>query len=320
MNQKAKTEYLPKGVKKDVPLASFTTFKIGGPAKYFLEVESKEQLIKTLLIAQELKEPFFILGGGSNLVVSDKGFDGLLIKMQNKKYETVDQNIIAEAGVLLDDLVKSSLENSLMGLEWAAGIPGTLGGAIRGNAAAFGNSMDNLISQVEVFDSKTQRIERLKKVGCQFDYKNSIFKQNPHLIILSAELQLKRGSKKEIEKKINEYLKYRETNHPLDFPSAGCIFQNQKSKIRDQKLLDEFPMLEQSNKKGEIPAGFLIDKCGLKGRRIGQAQISEKHANFIVNAGGAKGEDVLQLISLIKKKVKDKFGIELEEEIQYLGF
>jgi len=298
MNQKPKIEDLLKGIQKNVPLASHATFKIGGPAKYFYTAKTKEDLIRVMRAAKKINLSFFILGGGSNLLVSDKGFEGLVIKTNNKQ-KTVKKNVIfSESGALLSNLVTLALETELSGLEWAIGIPGTLGGAIRGNAGAFGESMKDIIKEVEAFDGKTEKIKILKNENCQFDYRESIFKKNKNLIILSAKIELKKGEKKEIEKKMKENLDYRKKTQPLNFSSAGSIFKNPPGHF----------------------AGELIEKCGLKGRKIGEAQISKKHANFIENLGKAEAEDVRKLINLIKEKVKENFGVELKEEIQFLGF
>jgi len=287
------------GLKKNVSLKNYTTFKIGGPAKYFFEAKKKEDLIGAVITAKKFKLPFFILGGGSNILVSDEGFKGLVIKCQMSNVKCQNQNsklktIYAESGVRLSNLVQFSLEKSLAGLEWAVGIPGMVGGAILGNAGAFGRSMKDVIQKVEVFDTKTGKVKIFKKKDCQFDYRNSIFKEKKNLIILSATLQLKKGNKKEIQEKMKEYLNYRKETQPLNLPSAGSIFKNPKG----------------------FSAGELIEGCGLKGKRIGNVKISEKHANFIVNLGGGKAKDVKKLINLAKKKIKEKFGITLEEEIE----
>lgn len=287
-------------IKKNILLKNYTTFKIGGSVKYFFEVESKEDLILAIKLAKKLKLPFFILGGGSNLLVADERYNGLVIKMKNTKCkmrnEKLKCKIFVEAGYSLAKLVRDSIYKNLTGLEWAAGIPGTIGGAIKGNAGAFGSSMADIVKTVEVLDSKNLKTKIFKNKDCKFGYRDSIFKKNKTLIILSTKLQLERGNKKEIEKKIKEYLNYRKKTQPLDLPSAGSIFKNPPGKS----------------------AGELIEKCGLKGKKIGNAQISEKHANFIVNLGGAKAKDVLKLINLAKKKVKERFSIELEEELTML--
>ena len=257
------------GLKKNVSLKNYTTFKIGGPAKYFFEAKKKEDLIGAVITAKKFKLPFFILGGGSNVLVSDKGFNGLVIKF----------------GQLLSSYVSK-------GLEWAVGIPGTIQGAVCGNASAFKKSMKDVVKEVEVFDTKTEKVKILKNKDCRFSYRNSIFRKKKNLIILSVKIK----SKKSDTKKIKQYLDYRKKTQPLNLPSAGSVFKN--------------------------PAGFsageLIEKCGLKGKKIGKVKVSEKHDNFIVNLGGGKAKDVMKLIKIIKNRVKKKFGVVLEEEIQFL--
>ena len=301
-NFKKIKEELPR-IQKNIPLAKYTTFRIGGPAKYFFEAKTKEDLIEAIRFAQSKGLPFFVLGGGSNLLVDDKGFNGLVIKMKNERCKVQNKNskfkiIIAEAGVILSDLVELSLKNNLTGLEWAAGIPGaTLGGTIHNNAGAFKISIADIVKTVEVFDTADSKIRNLDVKKCNFGYKQTIFKQQKNLIILSCIIQLKKSTKEAVKEQINYVLNYREKNHPMNFFSAGCIFEN--------------PL--------EIRAAELIQKCGLKGKKIGDAQISEKHANFIVNLGSASSKDVLELINLAKEKVKDKFGIELKKEIQVIN-
>jgi len=289
-------------IQKNVSLAQYTTFKIGGKARYFFLSKSKIDLIKAISFAQKTKTPFFILGGGSNLLVSDKGYKGLVIKIQMPRILKKRLGIIyAETGAKLADLVKISLKEGLAGLEWAAGIPGaTIGGAIYGNAGAFGKSMKDIIEKVEVLDLLNLKIKNFENKDCKFGYRESVFKRNKNLILLSATFKLKKGEKEEIKGLVEKYLKHRKTIQPLNYPSAGSVFKNPTIKNKSLK------------------AGELIEKCGLKGKRIGQAEVSEQHANFIVNLGGAKEKDVKKLINLIKRKVKSKFGIVLKEEMQFL--
>jgi UDP-N-acetylmuramate dehydrogenase len=321
-----KLEKILSGVQKNVLLKNYTTFEIGGPAKYFFVAKSKEDLVKAVKLAKKLKLPIFILGGGSNLLVSDKGFKGLVIKMQNEKIKIKNDNakskmIHVDAGAALSALVGFAAENSFKGFEWAVGIPGaTVGGAIFGHAQAFGEKISDEIENVGALDIKTLKVKNLTKKQCRFSLKDSIFKKNRNLIIISAVFKLKKKDKKEIQKKIAGCLNYRKKRHPMTFPSAGSVFVNPEVKINlPRRLLERFPELKEFVKKRVIPAGYLIEKCGLKGKKIGKAQISEKHANFIINLGGAKAKDVLKLIKLAKKTVKKSFGINLEEEIQYLG-
>ena len=297
--------------RKNVSLKNYTTFKIGGRAKYFFAARTKEDLIKAVATAKKLKLPFFVLGGGSNLLVSDKGYNGLVINFQIPSptaagrrgrrdaslrppiFNFQKNKIIVGAGTRLGELVNASVERRLTGLEWASGIPGTVGGAVFGNAGAFQKSMKDVVKEVEVLDPKDLRFKIYDFKKCQFGYRDSIFKHKKNLIILSVVFKLKKGKKSEM---IKEYLNYKKQRQPLDYPSAGSIFKNPSG----------------------FSAGELVEKCGLKGKRIGQAKISEKHANFIVNLGNARAKDVKKLINLIKKEVKKKFKINLEEEIQFL--
>lgn len=315
-----KLKKLLPNLKRDILLAKYTTFKIGGKAKFFLEIENKEELKKAIKVAKGFDLPFFILGEGSNLLISDKGYNGLIIKFQFSDLKLGKNEVNAGAGLKLEKLVNTLTQNGFSGLEWAGGIPGTVGGAVFGNISAFNGSIEKVLKRVEVFDTTTLKIKIFSKKDYKAEYKDSIFKQKRNLIILSATFQFSKGNKRRIKEKVKKYLNYRQEHHPLKFPSLGSIFKNPSadnlSKIKLTKT-SNFKLLIFNNR---IPAGFLIEKSGLKGKKIGRAQISKKHANFIINLGGAKAEDVIKLIRLIKKKVKDQFGLELEEEIQYLGF
>lgn len=284
------------GVESNVLLKNYTSYKIGGPAKYFFSAKTKEDLVKALETAKNFSQPVFILGGGSNILFSDKGFNGLVIKIGISDVIIKGTSVVAGAGVELTKTAHLLAEKGLSGLEWSAGIPGTIGGAVYGHAQAFGGKISDSIEFVEALDINTLKVEKLSKKQCAFSVKNSVFKKNKNLVIVSADLRFFKKSPVEIKKQIAKNLDYRKTNHPLDLPSAGSTFVNPKS----------------------APAGYLISKCGLSGRKIGKAKISEKHANFIVNMGGAKAKDVLALMGLAQKKVKEKFGIKLDPEVQIL--
>jgi UDP-N-acetylmuramate dehydrogenase len=310
-------------IKEKVPLKEYTTFKIGGPARYFFVAKNKEDLKNAILWAKKKKLPFFILGGGSNVLFSDKGFNGLVIKIQNSNLKIQNENskfkIICGAGLPLVKSVFKSSEIGATGLENLAGIPGTLGGAIWGNAGAFGREIGDLVEEVRVLDVGGSKLEvkKLKKEDCKFGYRNSIFKKRKNWIILEATLKLEKGNKKEIEEKIKEILKLRKEKQPLEFPCAGSVFKNVSIKKVPKKIQEKF---KEKIKNGFLPAGVLIEAAGLKGFQIGGAKISEKHANFIVNLGEAYAKDVWKLIQKIKKEVKRKFKINLEEEIKLAGF
>jgi UDP-N-acetylmuramate dehydrogenase len=306
-------------IKEKIPLKEYTTFKIGGPARYFFVAKSKKDLKNAILWAKKKKLLFFILGGGSNVLFSDKGFNGLVIKNQNTQYEIRNTKIVAEAGVPLQKLVLETAKKGLSGLENLAGIPGTLGGAIWGNAGAFGREIGDLVEEVKVLEVKGSRlkVKRLKNKECEFGYRESIFKRRENWIILETILKLKRGKKKEIEEKIKKILKLRKEKQPLGFPSAGSVFKNVPVEKVPKEIREKF---KEEIKDGFLPAGVLIEAAGLKGFQIEGAKISEKHANFILNVGKAKASDVKELMEKIKKEVKKKFKIQLEEEIKLVGF
>ena len=318
-------------IKKNVSLKEYTTFHIGGKSKYFLLVKTENQLVRAIKMAKKFSLPFFILGGGSNILISDEGYDGIVMKIQNSTLKVQTNSKIRKSknrkqviiecggGALLSKLEAFALKNNLTGLEWAVGIPGTVGGAIRGNAGAFGKSMSNVVKSVRVFDSDNLTFQNYKRKDCAFSYRESIFKKYGNLIIISAIIRLRKGNKKRIKDKMKKYLIYRKEHQPLSFPSAGSIFKNYQGVIKDESLLNEFPQLLEFNKKKIIPAGFLIDKCELRKKTIGQAQISEKHANFVINLGKARSSDVIRLIDFIQDRVRDKFGINLEREIEIMG-
>ena len=302
---------------KGILLKNYTTFRIGGPAKYFFIAKTKTELIKVIQEAKKYNLPLFILSGGSNLLITDQGYKGIVIKIENQKLKIKNNHIFVEAGVVLSQLVKLALKNNLTGLEWAAGIPGTVGGAVAGNAGAFDGVMADVVKKVEIFNLKSQKINNFQNRDCQFGYRNSIFKKNNNLIILSCELQLKSGNKNKIKEKMQAYLNYRNLRHPKQ-PSAGSVFQNIDFKKLPKNFFKKFPEAKKNVKENILPAAYFIDHCGLKRKKIGGAQISELHPNFIINLGEAKAQDVLKLINLVKKTVNKKFGIKFKEEIQIL--
>ncbi len=276
-------------IKKKQLLAPYTSFKIGGPADWFYQAKTEKDLIEALDFCRNKKIHFLIFGGGSNILFSDKGFRGMAIRMENKEIRINEGKVLVASGVSLNELVRLTAENSLSGLEFLAGIYGTVGGAIVGNAGAWQRNIGDQVKRVRILD-KNNQFKWLNQKECQFAYRQSRFKKN-RAIILEVEFELEKGDKKEIKEKIKENLAKR-GGQPQE-SSAGSIFINPKPNS----------------------AGDLIEKCGLKGKRIGKAQISEKHANFIVNLGGAKASDVLELITLAQKKVEEKFKITLQPEI-----
>jgi UDP-N-acetylmuramate dehydrogenase len=258
------------------------------------------------------------------VLISDTGFDGLIIKIKSQPegIKVVDSNFIESwTGNSLASVVTFAKDNGLNGLEWAIGIPGTFGGAIRGNAGAFGSSINDAVQKVRVLDLEGDEFKTkdLTKEECGFKYRNSLFKKDSKFIIVSAVLKLNKVDKEQVQKKMNEIMEKRNEKHPQGIASAGSFFVNPK--ITDPDLIGEFE--KDSGKKSLdniIPAGWLIQEAGLSGKRIGGAMISEKHANFIVNTGNATAEDIIMLASIIKQKVRTKFKVQLVEEVKFLGF
>lgn len=307
-------------IQENISLARYTTFRIGGPARFFVEVKTAEELEEAVQYAKDNNLQFFVLGGGSNVLVSDAGFDGLVIKIKFNDLRINAENNLLEAGAgfSLSKLVKDSVKNNLTGLEWAMGIPGTVGGAVRGNAGAFGGVMVDVISSVKAFDVKKMQVVVYDLNVCNFDYRDSIFKQNYDLIILSVSVKLKEGNKDKSQEIIREIVGKRSSAYPQGMPSAGSFFKNPEAHEKIKKEFeDETGEVCRNNK---LPARWLIGRVDLLGKKMGGAMISEKHANFIVNTGTATAEDVIMLASFVKQQVRDKFGVQLQEEVQYIGF
>lgn len=305
---------------QNIPLKKFSSFNIGGNASYFYEFNSKEDLRSVLLQWRDLGREvnnIFVLGSGTNILFSDDGFDGLVMK-NNIKFIKREGNIVnVGGGTLISDLVNFCTQNSLSGLEWAGGLPGTVGGAIRGNAGAFLGDTAQNIQEVESIDIDNLKIKTRNKDQCRFDYRQSIFKQGVEKkeIILSAKFKLKKGDREEIKSKTQERVDYRIDRHPLDLPNIGSTFKNVPLSRVSQKVKEEFSGSIKPDPFPVIPVAKLLIGVGLKGKIIGGAMFSEKHPNFIVNFKNAKAQDVLGLVSLAKKEIKEKYNIDLEEEI-----
>lgn len=311
-----------KKLKKNIKLAQYTTYKIGGPAKYFFEAKTEDEIIEAVLWARKEGVPYFILGGGSNILVSDKGFNGFVIRILNSKFQILESAVGAGAGLDLPKLVQGTISNSLKGFEWASGIPGTFGGAIRGNAGAFGREIKDIITSVRFLDEKGS-VKTINNKDCNFSYRDSIFKQNLNYIILSATIDLEWGDKKELQKFSVKTIEYRVARHPLEYGSCGSVFK--AIDVNSVRLgnFDRYPKFREVIKNDPypvIPTACFIDEANLKGYRIGGAMVSTKHPNFLVNYKDARAEDVSILISFVKQRLINAYGIFPEEEVQYVGF
>lgn len=310
---------------QNIPLADYTTYKIGGPAKYFAEVKNKEDIVDVLNEYKDyssINKKIFILGGGANTLFSDEGYDGLVLKISMADIVMGDDNTICiGAGAKLQDILCFAAERNLTGIEWAAGIPGSFGGAIRGNAGAFGKEMkDCVISVKSVAIQNCDKIIERQNNGEVFGYRASVFKsvaQNE--IIVSGEIKLTLGNATEIQAKIQSHLDYRKEKQPLEWPSAGSVFKNVDVSKITQEQLQKWKDVIKTDPFPVIPVALLILGAGLKGKTIGGAMISEKHSNFFINTGNAKASDVKALIDFTKKTIQEKFGITIEEEIQIVS-
>ncbi|KKS34596.1 MAG: UDP-N-acetylenolpyruvoylglucosamine reductase [Parcubacteria group bacterium GW2011_GWC2_42_13] len=306
-------------IRENVELAPLTTFRIGGPARYFAVVFSEEELKELLKWAREKKLPTFFLGGGSNILISDEGFKGLVIKIQNSKLEIKNSNVFAEAGILSSKVLAESINYGLTGLEWLVGIPGTIAGAMANNAGAYGKDMSAVVEKVKVLEVATLVAKEMTNKDCRFEYRESIFKGNSNYIILSVVLNLKKGNPEESRALMKEYLKQR--SYKNSGRSAGCFFKNISwEKLNNKEnFLKKFPELKKFEYLPRVGVGHLIDFLGLKGKSVGGAMISFEHASYIINKENAKAEDVIRLVNLVKEKIKARYGIVLENEVEVVG-
>lgn len=308
-------------VKLNEPLSKHTTFKIGGSAGFFVIVDDSKKIFELLKLLDGKGQQYFVLGGGSNILVGDEGIKKVVIQINNKELSVNGIVIEAGAGCSLVEVAQKSTQNGLTGFEWGVGVPGTIGGAVRGNAGCMGKEMKDSMKWVEVY--RDGEVVKMTNEECEFSYRHSIFKEN-NFVIIKVCIGLQKSEDKNGVKKLMENIKYRSDTQPKGFSCAGCVFKNYplsplqatageaNYEFGGVKIPDEFI----KNKK--IPAGWLVEQVGMKGVRIGKAQVSDKHGNFILNTGGATASDVLQLIAVIKEKVYNTFGIELKEEIQII--
>lgn len=308
-------------LKSNEPLSAHTNFKIGGPAKFFFTAHTTDEVVRAVQVADELKLPFVILGGGCNVLVSDAGVPALVIEVRNNQLTINGTGVTVEAGVSLGYLVQQAVAAGLTGLEPLVAVPGTVGGAVYGNAGLPQVPRGFIGDWVtEVVVCRQDKVVHVPKDDCGFAYRQSAFKQTKD-VILSVVLELEPGEAGRSQALLQKYVAARK-GQPYRMPSSGCIFTNVPITNVDEvkeKFKDE-PKLAQFLERGQLPASWLIDQAGLKGKTIGQVQVSVDHANYIVNLGGGTAEQVVMLISLIKQQVRDKFGIQLQEEVQYVGF
>ena len=279
----------------DEPMSKHTSFKVGGKADIFVKVYSVEEIKSVLKIASENGVPLFVLGNGTNLLVKDEGFRGIILQVKLEEISINGTEVLVGAGVKNAVLSKKLTDNSLTGFEFASGIPGTIGGAIKMNAGAYGGEMKDIVSEVIYLDYDG-KVCTINNSECEFEYRYSrFFKEKA--IILEVKLKLEKGNKSEIENKIKELLEQRKEKQPLEYPNAGSTFKRGDGFITAK----------------------LIDECGLKGYSIGGAEVSQIHAGFIINKDNATSKDIISLIEYVQKKVKEKTGKDIKLEIEIIG-
>lgn len=306
-------------LRENVPLAPLTTFRVGGEARYYAVASGALELAEVFEYAEKNRLPFYVLGGGSNVLFSDKGFPGIIIHIGGGGVSVSGDKLTASAGVPLFEVVLAARDASLRGIEKLAGIPGSFGGAVRGNAGAFGTEIGDVVTSVKTLDRVSGMVAEYTREECQFRYRNSLFKEHPNLVVLSAEIKLVPDTEGGLARIIEDTMALRESKHPQDAKCAGSFFMNPL--VRDEHLLAEFEKdTGKASKDGKLPAGWLIDHVGLRGKKVGGAQVSPFHPNYLLNTGAATALDVITLASLIKTKVRDELRVRLQEEVQYVGF
>ena len=280
------------------PMAGHTTFRIGGPADCFLQIENEEQLKGVQRYLNMVEVPYFVLGNGSNLLVNDNGFRGIILQIGPRMSEIVVKGecIVAKAGALLSQVARVAMEHGLAGLEFASGIPGTVGGGVMMNAGAYDGEMSQVVTQVRVISRDGETLE-LDKATMEFGYRTSTIRNNS-FIVTEVTFELQKGDMNVIKSKMEELMARRREKQPLEYPSAGSTFKRPEGYF----------------------AGKLITDAGMSGFQIGGARVSDKHCGFVVNMGTATAQDVRDVISEIQKRVKDKFRVDLEPEVVFLGW
>jgi UDP-N-acetylmuramate dehydrogenase len=299
-----------------VPLSQHTRFAIGGPADVFAETQSSEAFISALDVARGSGMPFTVIGGGSNLVVADAGYSGIILKFSGARISIDGCVVTVEAGAVLQDLVDTTGAAGLKGLETMTGIPGFTGAAIYGNAGAYGHSISERVSTVNFFDGDKRRV--FENAQCEFHYRESIFKKNKDWIILSATLTMSPADAVELQKTAAGILAIRNEKYPPTMKCAGSIFKNFLVKDLPESVVAALPA--GVIREGKVPSAYFLEKAGAKGLAIGDIQVATYHANLIYNKGQGTAAELRNVVEQLKLLVSAQFGITLEEEVQYVGF
>ncbi|MEK7473188.1 MAG: UDP-N-acetylmuramate dehydrogenase [Patescibacteria group bacterium] len=304
------------------PMAKHTSFRVGGAACLYFVAPSSDAMLQAVQAAMNLHIPWLVYGGGSNMLVADEGYEGVVIQAANRGISVDGETVHAEAGAITALVARQSVDAGLTGFEWAIGVPGTIGGAVYGNSGCYGGEMRDVVRTVDVFRLRDGQRVRLTNDECRFGYRTSLFKHEPHLIFGCA-IELARTSDIEASKRrVQEIMAMRKEKQPLEASSAGCVFKN--FEFTDGKELEilkrELDVPQSMIDKKQISVGWIVEQAGLMGKSVGDVEVSKKHGNFFINKGKARAQDIVALISLVKMKIHDDLGIELQEEVQYVGF
>jgi UDP-N-acetylmuramate dehydrogenase len=299
----------------DTPLARYTRFGIGGPADLYAETCSADAFVAALVAVRGSGVDTVIIGGGTNLIVSDRGYRGIVLRYRADRLWAANNRVIAEAGAVLQDLVDFTIARGLKGLETLSGIPGSVGAAVYGNAGAYGHSISERVVKVHFYDGETVRV--FGNEECEFQYRESIFKKHKEWIIFSTELLLEPADAVELRKIADDILKVRNEKFPVTMKCAGSIFKNLMLRDLPPDVAAAIP--SSAVREGKVPAAWFLEQVGAKGMQRGDIHVAAYHANLIYNAGAGTASDLCALILELKERVLARFGIELEEEVQYVG-
>ncbi len=303
-------------VSRGAPLARYTRFGIGGPADIYAETESVETFVEALQTARASGLPYAVIGGGTNLIVSDAGFAGIVLRFTAQGIRADGSRVLADAGAELLGVVDFSIAQGLGGIETLAGIPGSLGAAVYGNAGAYGHSMSEVVEAVRFFDGGCVRV--IGGAECEFHYRESVFKRHKDWIIFSARLALTPAGAVELRRAADEIVAARNQKFPPAMKCAGSVFKNLIFAELPAQAAAQVP--ERVIREGKVPAAYFLEQAGAKGQARGDIRVADYHANLIYNAGGGTARDLCALIADLKDQVRARFGLELEEEVQYVGF
>jgi UDP-N-acetylmuramate dehydrogenase len=299
----------------DTPLSRYTRFGIGGPADLYAETENAEAFVAALMAARSTGTQLMVIGGGTNLIVSDAGFRGMVLRYRGDRLQASGACVHADAGAVLQDLVDFAIARGLAGLETLSGIPGSVGAAVYGNAGAYGHSISERVVRVRFYDGEAVR--ELDNAGCQFQYRESIFKRHKEWVVFSTELQLDIGEAGSLRETADSILKVRNEKFPVTMKCAGSIFKNLLFKDLPASVAAQVPAA--AVREGKVPAAWFLEQAGAKGMTRGDIHVAAYHANLIYNNGAGTAADLCGLIGELKERVAQRFGIELEEEVQYVG-